>query len=68
MPMRGALANPGEGVVGRVRRLRGSYGAPGREGDQVASPSSGYGCPAVEAGEAMPRGACIFFHSAAATA
>jgi len=25
--MRGVLANPGEGVVGRVRRLRGSYGA-----------------------------------------
>jgi hypothetical protein len=35
--MRGALANPGEGVVGRVRRLRGSYGAPGREGDNKDS-------------------------------
>jgi hypothetical protein len=34
MPMRGALANAGEGVVGRARRLRGSYGAPGREGDK----------------------------------
>ena len=34
MPMGGAVVNPGEGVVGRVRRLRGSYGAPGREGDK----------------------------------
>jgi hypothetical protein len=38
LPMRGALANRGEGAVGRVRRLRGSYGAPGREG--AADPPS----------------------------
>jgi hypothetical protein len=52
------VANPGEGVVGRVRPPAGGgfYGA-----------SSGYGWPAVEAGGAMPRGAytCIFPPSAA---
>jgi hypothetical protein len=38
MPMGGALVNPGKGVVGRVRRLRRSYGASGREGDtKIAS-------------------------------
>jgi hypothetical protein len=47
--VRGALANPGEGVVGRVRPLARRYGAPGREGD----PSSGYGWPAVEGGGAV---------------
>jgi hypothetical protein len=39
----GGRPTPGEGVVGRVRHLRGSYGAPGREGDQMAGRRSGRG-------------------------
>jgi hypothetical protein len=58
MPMRGALANPGEGVVGRVRppaRLL-------RRARPRGQPSSGHGWPAVEAGGAMPRLGLHLFH------
>jgi hypothetical protein len=43
MHMRGALANPGRGVVGCVRRLGGSYGAQGGEGLWMAGRRSGLG-------------------------
>jgi hypothetical protein len=60
--------NPGEGVVGRVRRLRGSYGAPGRGGGTVAS-AVVYGWPAVEAGGVIvARDVRLFPLAAAATA
>jgi hypothetical protein len=54
MPMGRAVVNPGEGVVGRVRRLRGSYARA-----RPRQPSSGYGWPAVEAGRPLSRGAIM---------
>jgi hypothetical protein len=49
-----------EGVIERVRRLRGPYGAPGRP--DAPAVVSGYGWPALEAGGAMPRQDLQFFH------
>jgi hypothetical protein len=64
------VVNPGEGVVGRVRRLRGSYGAPGREGEKrIASAVVRLWVAGRRSGQAIvARGIGLFPLAAAATA